>query len=121
MFLRQQQHRRGLFSVRSCLSCLRSTAPCNIPWAFDLLNPFKPSWCYLQEPLARNNPRGRGSSGGDESVRKGVLPGEGAVREVAAFVLDHQHFAGVPPTALVSCQQVGPLASAEVFMLVCVC
>ena len=54
-------------------------------------------------------------------MRKGVLPGEGAVREVAAFVLDHQHFAGVPPTALVSCQQVGPLASAEGFMLVCVC
>eukprot|EP00891_Asterochloris_glomerata_P006752 jgi/Astpho2/6752/Aster-06767 len=63
---------------------------------------FKPN---DEEPLARNNPRGRGSSGGDESVRKGVLPGEGAVREVAAFVLDHQHFAGVPPTALVSCQQ----------------
>ena len=47
-------------------------------------------------------------------MRKGVLPGEGAVREVAAFVLDHQHFAGVPPTALVSCQQVGPLASGNV-------
>ncbi len=25
------------------------------------------------------------------------------MREVAAFLLDHDHFAGVPPTALVSC------------------
>ena len=32
-----------------------------------------------------------------------MRPGEGAVREVAAFLLDHEHFAGVPPTALVSC------------------
>ena len=37
--------------------------------------------------------------------RRGVAPGEGAVREVAAFVLDHGHFSGVPPTALVSCQE----------------
>jgi len=30
------------------------------------------------------------------------VAGEGAVREVAAYVLDHCSFAGVPPTALVS-------------------
>ena len=34
-------------------------------------------------------------------IRKGILPGEGAAREVAAFLLDHSHRAGVPPTALV--------------------
>ena len=39
----------------------------------------------------------------EQGLRRGVRPGEGAVREVAAFLLDHEHFAGVPPTALVSC------------------
>jgi hypothetical protein len=36
-----------------------------------------------------------------EGLRRGLRPGEGAVREVAAYVLDHGHFAGVPATALV--------------------
>ncbi len=35
---------------------------------------------------------------------QGIRPGEGAIREVAAYVLDHRHFAGVPPTAMVTCQ-----------------
>jgi len=30
--------------------------------------------------------------------RKGIRPGEGYLREVAAYMLDHQHFAGVPFT-----------------------
>lgn len=68
---------------------------------------------------AINNPKGRtpgsssdlsgssgsslsGSSRGSEGLRRGTKPGEGAVREVAAYVLDHGHFSGVPPTALVS-------------------
>lgn len=68
---------------------------------------------------AINNPKGRtpgsssdsssssgsslsGSSKGSEGLRRGTKPGEGAVREVAAYVLDHGHFSGVPPTALVS-------------------
>jgi hypothetical protein len=75
-----------------------------------------------EEPLAVNNPKGRGpgsaassdgsssgsstmssgGSGGSEGLRRGTRPGEGAVREVAAYVLDHGHFSGVPPTALVS-------------------
>ena len=33
------------------------------------------------------------------------------MREVAAFLLDHGHFAGVPPTALVSCQESASLKS----------
>lgn len=32
---------------------------------------------------------------------RGLRPGEGAQREVAAFLLDHDRFAGVPATALV--------------------
>lgn len=35
---------------------------------------------------------------------QGIRPGEGAIREVAAYVLDHGNFAGVPPTAMVTCQ-----------------
>ena len=60
-----------------------------------------------EEPGAAYNPRGRtpsGSADGAGSLRRGVRPGEGAMREVAAFLLDRAHFAGVPPTALVSCQ-----------------
>ena len=43
-----------------------------------------------------------------------MAPGEGAVREVAAFLLDHDHFSGVPPTALVSCQEMPKAQSASV-------
>ena len=51
------------------------------------------------------------SSPSDHGLRRGIRPGEGAVREVAAYLLDHEHFAGVPPTALVSCHDSGPLPS----------
>lgn len=34
-------------------------------------------------------------------LRKGVVPGEGAAREVLAYILDHECFAGVPATTLV--------------------
>ncbi len=59
-----------------------------------------------EEPGAASNPRGHNGAGArdDASLRRGVRPGEGAVREVAAYVLDRGHFAGVPPTALVSVQ-----------------
>ena len=33
--------------------------------------------------------------------------GEGAIREAAAFLLDHGGFAGVPPTALVNASHPG--------------
>lgn len=46
-------------------------------------------------------------------LRRGIRPGEGAMREVAAFLLDHDHFAGVPPTALVSCHAGTEADSAE--------
>lgn len=68
---------------------------------------FKPS---DEEPHAVNNPKGLGTSPSGEGLRRGSVPGEGAVREVAAYLLDHDHFAGVPPTALVSCRMNGGAA-----------
>ena len=96
-----------------------------------------------EEPLAVNNPKGN-SGPSQEGFRRGVRPGEGATREVAAYLLvrhgllilkathcavvlsgvkvacwcfykgmcscivtcvllaqDHEHFSGVPPTAMV--------------------
>ena len=34
-----------------------------------------------------------------------VAPMAGSAMQVAAYLLDHAHFSGVPPTALVSCKQ----------------
>jgi hypothetical protein len=62
---------------------------------------FKPA---DEEPFGANNPRHMGCSPDGHGLRKGIRPGEGAIREVAAYVLDHGHFAGVPPTAMVTCQ-----------------
>ncbi|CAL8472363.1 g11906 [Coccomyxa elongata] len=67
-----------------------------------------------EEPLAVNNPKmhkGDSSGSSDHGLRRGIRPGEGAMREVAAFLLDHDHFAGVPPTALVSCHAGSEAAS----------
>ena len=54
-----------------------------------------------EEPMAACNPRGFHDTRSDYGMRQGILPGEGAFREVAAFVLDHGHRAGVPATAMV--------------------
>jgi len=70
-----------------------------------------------EEPLAVNNPRGFCNSARGEGLKKGTRIGEGAFREVAAYILDHpaegrrrlnsernlQGFAGVPPTMMVHC------------------
>jgi hypothetical protein len=59
---------------------------------------FKPA---DEEPYAENNPRGYlNQPGQDMSLRKGVVPGEACIREVAAFMLDHGGFSGVPMTTL---------------------
>lgn len=55
-----------------------------------------------EEPLAPNNPKGHRGSPTGHGLRKGTRPGEGAVREVIAFTLDHNHFSGVPPTTMAS-------------------
>lgn len=54
-----------------------------------------------EEPFAPNNPRGMQAQFGSETCRPGVKSGESSLREVLAFLLDHEGFAGVPPTALV--------------------
>jgi hypothetical protein len=59
---------------------------------------FKPS---DEEAFAPSNPRGHTGRLGSTSFRKGVLSGESAKREVAAFLLDHGGFSRVPETLLV--------------------
>uniref|UniRef100_A0ACD6A9X8 Uncharacterized protein n=1 Tax=Avena sativa TaxID=4498 RepID=A0ACD6A9X8_AVESA len=64
-----------------------------------------------EEPMAENNPRGLPLSTDGEGMKRGTRVGEGALREVAAYILDHQvvdresgriaGFSGVPPTAIV--------------------
>ncbi|KAJ6800020.1 phosphatidylinositol 4-kinase gamma 4-like [Iris pallida] len=68
-----------------------------------------------EEPMAENNPRGLPLSPDGEGLKRGTRVGEGALREVAAYVLDHPvkgrrsfcsdgiGFSGVPPTAMVRC------------------
>lgn len=74
-----------------------------------------------EEPMSVNNPRGFSRSNHGEGLRRGTRSGEGGIREVAAYVLDHPAgprrsrtkenlakreaggFSGVPPTTLVRC------------------
>ncbi|XP_014519130.1 phosphatidylinositol 4-kinase gamma 3 isoform X1 [Vigna radiata var. radiata] len=69
-----------------------------------------------EEPMAINNPRGLPISEDGEGLKKGTRVGQGALREVAAYILDHPKkgprsyhnndepgFAGVPPTIMVKC------------------
>lgn len=72
-----------------------------------------------EEPMAVNNPRGLPLSVDGEGLKKGTRVGEGALREVAAYILDHpksgprstcsdeKGFAGVPPTIMVKCLHTG--------------
>jgi hypothetical protein len=60
---------------------------------------FKPA---DEEPYAENNPRGYLPQPNETVyLREGVVPGEACIREVAAFLLDHQGFSEVPMTTLV--------------------
>lgn len=68
-----------------------------------------------EEPMSENNPRGLPLSLDGEGLKRGTRVGEGALREAAAYILDHPiggprssssnqvGFAGVPPTAMVRC------------------
>ncbi|XWS50357.1 hypothetical protein CRYUN_Cryun12cG0081200 [Craigia yunnanensis] len=72
-----------------------------------------------EEPMAVNNPHGLPLSLDGEGLKKGTRVGEGALREVAAYLLDHpvagprsfdsgeKGFAGVPPTVMVKCLHKG--------------
>ncbi|KAJ4828348.1 hypothetical protein Tsubulata_033424 [Turnera subulata] len=60
-----------------------------------------------EEPLALNNPKGFGGLMlGQPGVKRSIRVGETGVRELAAFLLDHGGFAGIPPTALVKISHV---------------
>ncbi|TDH70369.1 hypothetical protein CCR75_007690 [Bremia lactucae] len=54
-----------------------------------------------EEPFGPNNPRGLVGQLGQNGLRRGILSGEACERELAAYILDKDHFAGVPPTSLV--------------------
>ncbi|CAI9094329.1 OLC1v1030052C1 [Oldenlandia corymbosa var. corymbosa] len=68
-----------------------------------------------EEPMAVNNPNGLPLSLNGEGLKSGTRVGEGALREVAAYILDHPKngsrwlsnwepgFAGVPPTVMIQC------------------
>lgn len=72
-----------------------------------------------EEPMAVNNPQGLPVSVDGEGLKKGTRVGEGALRECAAYLLDHPKsgrrsfsnealgFAGVPPTVIVRCLHSG--------------
>lgn len=61
-----------------------------------------------EEPLAPNNPKGfAGRSLGQPGIKRTIRVGEAALREVAAFLLDHDGFANVPCTALVRATHAG--------------
>jgi hypothetical protein len=60
---------------------------------------FKPA---DEEPYAENNPRGYLPQPDQSTyLREGIVPGEACLREVAAFMLDHEGFSDVPMTTLV--------------------
>ncbi|KAJ0228701.1 Phosphatidylinositol 4-kinase gamma 7 [Hirschfeldia incana] len=55
-----------------------------------------------EEPFAPNNPKGFvGKALGQPGLKSSVRVGETGFREVAAYLLDYNRFANVPPTALV--------------------
>ncbi|KAJ4825539.1 hypothetical protein Tsubulata_024839 [Turnera subulata] len=86
------------------------------PSGQEFVSVFKP---VDEEPNAVNNPQELPVSEDGEGLKRGTRVGEGAVREVAAYILDHPKsgpravtgevmgFAGVPPTLIVRCLHEG--------------
>ncbi|CAN8252166.1 unnamed protein product [Cochlearia groenlandica] len=82
------------------------------PSGHKYVSVFKP---IDEEPMAVNNPHGMPVSVDGEGLKKGTHVGEGAFREVAAYILDYPitgpqtfphdqtGFSGVPPTTMVKC------------------
>jgi hypothetical protein len=55
-----------------------------------------------EEPMAPSNPKGfTGRKLGEPGMKPTVRVGEAASREVAAYLLDHENYAGVPHTVMV--------------------
>ena len=61
---------------------------------------FKP---HDEEQGMPNNPKGYHGTG-QIGLRDNFRPGQGCLREVAAYIMDYDNFCGVPPTALIHCQ-----------------
>eukprot|EP01116_Phalansterium_solitarium_P019153 TRINITY_DN5264_c0_g1_i1.p1 TRINITY_DN5264_c0_g1~~TRINITY_DN5264_c0_g1_i1.p1 ORF type:complete len:394 (+),score=144.41 TRINITY_DN5264_c0_g1_i1:257-1438(+) len=59
---------------------------------------------FLEDQSGKRNGVFKPSDEEPSDVIKGVQGGEASVRECAAFLLDHGHFANVPATDLVVCQ-----------------
>jgi len=64
----------------------------------DIIALFKP---IDEEAFAPNNQKGYTGKFGQEGFRKGILSGEGSIREVVAFLLDKKNFFRVPETTFV--------------------
>jgi hypothetical protein len=64
----------------------------------DIVALFKP---IDEEAFAPNNQKGYTAKFGSETFRKGILSGEGSIREVAAFLLDKDNYFNVPETTFV--------------------
>lgn len=54
-----------------------------------------------EESFAPNNPKGFQGPFGSKTFRNGIISGECAAREVAAYMLDNKHMHNVPETAFV--------------------
>jgi len=61
---------------------------------------FKPN---DEEQGMPNNPKGHAGNG-DHGLRSFLKPGEGYIRETAAYILDKDNFCNVPPTTIVHCE-----------------
>ncbi|KAH9602446.1 hypothetical protein KSS87_011846 [Heliosperma pusillum] len=82
----------------------------------EYVSVFKP---IDEEPKAMNNPHGLPLTSDGEGLKRGTRVGQGAFREVAAYLLDHPingrrgisgeaiGFSGVPPTGMVKCLHEG--------------
>jgi hypothetical protein len=60
-----------------------------------------------EEAFAPNNQKGYTGKFGSETFRKGILSGEGAIREVAAYLLDKNNYFNVPETTFVEMSHPG--------------
>ncbi|GFS38106.1 phosphoinositide 4-kinase gamma 4 [Actinidia rufa] len=90
---------------------------CKTKWGTSIFKPID------EEPMAVNNPQGLPVSQNGEGLNRGTRVGEDALREIAAYILDHPRggpisllngevgFAGVPPTVMIGTREI--LASKE--------
>ena len=73
----------GTYLLKDIYKCIRAV--------------FKP---IDEEPFAPMNPRGYVGSMNSQGIRTGIRSGSSAYREIAAYLMDHAHFAFVPDTGL---------------------